>query len=193
MKAHVRNALLSVAVLAILVAAVGWLVWRYENVVRLGTEVRFACSAYDPYDPLRGRYLRVTVRERCSDLDGRFTLEKNARRDLKDLYAKMEPWTNGLWRVVSVADRPRTDGGVWVKPKSVRIDGALGATVTLPDQLFVSERIAAEAENVLRAATASGGKGAVAVYRARDGEIVLTDIEVDGKSITSLARSAMRK
>ena len=82
---------------------------------------------------------------------------------------------------------------IWVKPKSVRIDGALGATVTLPDQLFVRERIAAEAENVLRAATASGGKGAVAVYRARDGEIVLTDIEVDGKSITSLARSAMRK
>ena len=43
-------------------------------------------------------------------------------------------------------------------------------------------------EKVLRDATSAKGKGAVAVYRAKDGEIVITDIEIDGKSVIARAR-----
>ena len=50
------------------VAAISWLIWRYERVVSQGVEVRFACQAYDPYDPLRGRYLRTSVREDCTNM-----------------------------------------------------------------------------------------------------------------------------
>ena len=59
------------------------------------------------------------------------------------------------------------------------------ARVDMPDQLFLNEKLAPEAEEVLRKAT---GKSAVAVYRVLDGEIVITDIEIDGKSITQLVK-----
>ena len=60
--------------------------------------------------------------------------------------------------------------------------------MALPDQLFLNEHLAPAAEKVLRDATSAKGKGAVAVYRARDGEIVITDIEIDGKSVIARAR-----
>ena len=65
----------------------------------------------------------------------------------------------------------------------------LAATFTFPDQLFVNERIAPEAEKVLREGTTSGE--AVAVYRVKGGEIVITGIEIDGKPILARTREAM--
>ncbi len=37
-------------------------VWRYERILLKGEEVRLKCMPYDPYDPLKGRYLMVTVK-----------------------------------------------------------------------------------------------------------------------------------
>jgi hypothetical protein len=55
----------------------------------------------------------------------------------------------------------------------------------MPDQLFVNEQLAPLAEDALRKATSAKGKGAVAVYRVKDGNIVITDIEVGGRSVKS--------
>ncbi len=214
MNANRRNAVLAAAVLAVQCLAIGWLIWRYESIVRFGTEVRFRCEAYDPYDPLRGRYLRTTVRERCDAYTG-FPEEKDpdiyAYRTYGRMYAKLEPSTNGLWRVSAVADAPKDDGGLWINPTWARIEHSVSwgdqkdgessndfskrrrespyvAVVSLPDQLFVNERLAPAAEKVLREATSDSGKEAVAVYRVKDGEIVITDIEIGGRPILELAR-----
>ena len=211
MKAITKTAL-AAAVLVVQVAAMCWLVWRYESIVRFGTEVRFRCEAYDPYDPLRGRYLRTTVRETCSEFVG----EEKVCRNVDAAYAKLVPSTNGLWRVAAVAKAPQPDGGLWIKPKWARTEHSLqwtargkdeswedfqkrrdasplAVTVALPDQLFLNERLAPAAEKVLRDATSAKGKGAVAVYRVQDGEIVITDIEIDGKSVIALARETLMK
>lgn len=221
MKASIRNSALAALVLFVQCAALGWLIWRYERIVRFGTEVRFRCTAYDPYDPLRGRYLRTTVREQCSSFIecSAEDFSSEARGDFgyrePNLYAKLEPSTNGLWCVAAVAEAPQSDGGLWVKPRWSRVEHSIGwsdkrkdesydafekrrdasplvATVCLPDQLFVNERIAPEAEKVLQKATSAKGAGAVAVYRANGGEIVITDIEIDGKSVTALARESLQ-
>lgn len=204
-----RKTLVVVVALVAQVAAIGWLIWRYERVVSQGTEVRFVCQAYDPYDPLRGRYLRTSVREDCTNLT--FQVCETNRYEFRDkLFARLEPnGTNGLWRVAEVAVAPGA-AGLWVRPKSSSIDYRLGwrdrggdeewddfnqrqktsglkAVVAFPDQLFVNEKLAPEAEKVLREAT---GKSAVAVYRVLDGEMVITDIEIDGKPITQFTREA---
>ena len=199
---------LTCAALALQVSAVGWLVWRYERIVRNGTEFRLKCRAYDPYDPLRGRYLAMTVREECTNilfevkeehLFGRGTDEK--------AFAKLVKMPGGgLYRVDAIAREPMDDG-LWIKPESLRIEYALGysdkredesddefkarrdkagfkAVMSFPDQLFVNEKIATEAEKLLRKKSDS----AVAVYRAYDGRIVLTDIEIDGKPILSAVK-----
>ena len=194
---------LTCAALALQVSAVGWLVWRYERIVRNGTEFRLKCRAYDPYDPLRGRYLGMTVSEECTNILFKVKEEHLWRGTDEKTFAKLvkTPGGDGLYRVDAIAREP-ADDGLWVKPKSVCIRHALGygdkkkdesddefevrrkkagfkAVLSFPDQLFVNEKIAPEAEKLLRKKSDS----AVAVYRAYGGRIVLTDIEIAGKPI----------
>ena len=134
--------------------------------------------------------------------------ETNRYEFRNKLFARLEPnGTNGLWRVAEVAVEPSAEG-MWVRPKCSSIEYRLGwsdrgkdekweafgkrqtasglkAVVTFPDQLFVNEKLAPEAEKVLREHT---GKSAVAVYRVLDGEMVITDIEIDGKPIAQFTR-----
>ena len=202
-----KKTLIVAVALVAQVAAISWLIWRYERVVSQGTEVRFACQAYDPYDPLRGRYLRTRVSEDCTNMAFQ-VCEANRYEFRNKMFARLEPnSTNRLWRVAEVAVEPRAEG-LWVRPKGSSIDYRLGwsdrgkdekwedfnkrqtasglkAVVTFPDQLFVNEKLAPEAEKVLRKHT---GKSAVAVYRVLDGEMVITDIEIDGKPIAQFTR-----
>ena len=204
-----RKTLIVAVALVAQVAAISWLIWRYERIVSQGTEVRFACQAYDPYDPLRGRYLRTRVSEDCTNMAFR-ACETNRYEFYDKLFARLEPnGANGLWRVAEVALEPGAEG-LWVRPKSSSIEYCLGwsdrgkneewddfdkrkkasglkAVVTFPDQLFVNEKLAPEAEKVLRKHT---GKSAVAVYRVLNGEMVITDIEIDGKPIAQFTREA---
>jgi len=211
MKPNMKKTAFVLAALAVQCAAIGWLIWRYEDVVRNGVEVRFKCSAYDPSDPFRGRYLRVSVTESCTNL-----LERSNGQEWdtyynhnKGLFAELERSADGLWFVAAVADSPQDGNGLWIKPKRVHVehavrwsdklddesyedftkrceDSPLMAVVSMPDQLFMNERLAPVAEAALREAVAPDGKGAVAVYRVKDGEIVITDIEIDGKSVSRL-------
>ena len=198
---------LTCAALALQVSAVGWLVWRYERIVRNGTEVRLKCQAYDPYDPLRGRYLAMTVSEECTNILFKVKEEHIWQRMDEKAFAKLVKMPGGgLYRVDAIAREPMDDG-LWVKPASLWIRDALGysdkrkdesdaefkarsdkagfkAVMSFPDQFFVNEKIAPEAEKLLREKSDS----AVAVYRAYDGRIVLTDIEIDGKPILSAVK-----
>ena len=45
-----KKSIFLIAALVIQCLAIGWLIFRYERVVTKGTEVRFNCQAYDPYD-----------------------------------------------------------------------------------------------------------------------------------------------
>ena len=198
---------LTCAALALQVSAVGWLVWRYERIVRNGTEFRLKCRAYDPYDPLRGRYLAMTVSEECTNILFKVKEEHIWQGMDEKAFAKLVKMPGGgLYRVDAIAREPMDDG-LWVKPASLWIRDALGysdkrkdesddefkarrdkagfkAVMSFPDQFFVNEKIAPEAEKLLREKSDS----AVAVYRAYDGRIVLTDIEIDGKPILSAVK-----
>lgn len=202
-----RKTLVIAVAISLQVAAISCLIWRYERIVTQGTEVRFACQAYDPYDPLRGRYLRTNVQEDCTNMA--FQVCEESRFELRNkLFARLEPaGTNDLWRVAEVALEPGAEG-MWVRPKSSHFDyhlprsarkqdedwddfnkrrqeSSLMAVVTFPDQLFINEKLAPEAEQVLRKHT---GESAVAVYRVLNGEIVIADIEIGGKPIAQFIR-----
>ena len=213
MKPDAKKALLAAAVLAVQCAGTGWLVWRYENIVRNGTEVRFDCTAYDPYDPLRGRYLRATVDGSCTNLLPRADGESWKQTYGAAVFAKLEQGTNAIWQITAVSDGIPDDGGLWIKPESAIVDHSVQrwedgetreeydkrrtaspfvARVFMPGRLFVNERLAPAAEKILREATSATGKKSVAVYRAKGGEIVITDIEIDGESVLALARAAER-
>lgn len=204
---NVTKILTVAAVLAVQCLAIGWLIVRYERVVTQGTEVRFRCQAYDPYDAFRGRYLRTSVREATTNIVGTVTMKNNW--EMRDKFVvRIEPSTNGLWRVAEAALAPSGEG-LWVKPRSSSVGYRLGWSdrqkdesyekfsvrqkasgravhATFPDQLFLNEKLAPAAEELLRKRTGD----AVAVYRVLDGEMVMTDIELGGVSILTCAKDA---
>ena len=73
------------------------------------------------------------------------------------------------------------ESGRWILSQT---KGGKGISSCGKYQFFVNEKIAPEAEKLLRKKSDS----AVAVYRAYDGRIVLTDIEIDGKPILSAVK-----
>lgn len=194
-------------VLMIQCIAIGWLIARYELVISNGTEVRFECRAYDPYDPLRGRYLRVDVTKIARKIPPSLTLKENYDNKF---FVRIEPSTHGLWRVAEAAFAPSNEG-LWIKPKSSTLGWALsdiekmkdeswesfnkrrvkagyGVYVKFPDRLFVNEKLAPEAEKILTRKS----ENAVAVYRVWKHQIILIDIEINGESVLKAARTAIK-
>ena len=193
--------------LAVQVIGLGTLIYRYERVVMVGTEVKFQCSAYDPYDPLRGRYLQMRVVSSCTNVV--LATEPKLYEVFDDrLYALIDPKgsTNGLAQVVQVAEKP-TGEGLWIKAKRVQIESLLSsgekgkdeswdafderrkkagrrAIVSFPDQFFVNEKVSLDAEAFL----GKNGVTPVAVFRVHDGTCLITGIEVDGKPILDRVR-----
>ena len=181
-------------ILAAQLLALGLLVFRYERVVRTGSLVRLACEAHDPMDVFRGRYLRVRVGETVTNLHSSVatvlatpTCTAQDERDIcKRLFVRLAPSSKGAWHFAEVSLHP-TEKGVWARPLSAcvvrdrEVDAALGVRVEFPSQLFLNERLAPEAERLLQTKT----DGIVAVYRIKDGNVVITDVEIAGKSIFS--------
>ncbi len=190
---------LAAAALAVQAAGLGWLIARYERVVTKGTEVRIPCGAFDPVDVLRGRYLHVNAGLECRDDEAGALVKGLSWHEhavlCRKMRAKLEPEKNeaGTWRLVRVALEP--DGeGLWVKPSNCFVRGERAdqepeiwnTLVGFPGKLFMDEQLAKAADRVF----ARREGEAVAVYRAWKGEMVITDVEIDGVSVKELARRA---
>ena len=209
-----RILLVAVALVALVaqLGVIGYFAYRNERLLREGVECRFACQAYDPHDPFRGKYLRVSVTAEFTDLSV-FDLTEDVReedfRTLSDRWVRIDPQggRRGLSRIVACANEP-TGTGVWTRVKSVsptfvlsysdrqekedwraferrrRTSGVKG-TAELPSRYFISERLAAEAEDAIN----SGSGRMVAVYRVGGGRIVLAGIEIDGQPIDQFVKA----
>jgi hypothetical protein len=197
------NIILLLVVALIQFGAIAWLIMRYENVVKNGVECRFACQAYDPHDPFRGRFLRVRVEDTCA-YDGGIAADSYR----VPVWVKIDPQggTNGLSKVVKCADKPE-DSGLWVHISSANLqynlrwnhreedessddfyrrrkESGMIARIQFPDKFFLNERIARKAEGII----IKRMNEAVAVYKVMYNSAVLTDIVIGGKSILELAR-----
>ncbi|MGN0866118.1 MAG: GDYXXLXY domain-containing protein [Oligosphaeraceae bacterium] len=166
---------------------------RYERICRKGEVVRLPCRAYDPLDPFRGRYLRMTVRESFSSAELIYGGGGNAP------YARFAPKASQeegktIHHIVEVAEKPSGEG-LWMQSTQClrthgryREDGE-GERLTLeldfPDQFFLPEKYASRAEALL----AEHPEDGVAVYRILGGQGVLVDVEVKGVSLLSRLKS----
>ena len=183
---------------------IGYLIFRYEQVVRHGTEVRLRCTGEDPLDAFRGAFLRLRVRAECDNVS--LSAEESATlyqlRRLPNIIAKLEKEPDSpLFRVTRVTDSPPEDDGLWIKPEDFFFEFkqepprtreendtawrirrrriGLRATIFFPNYLFVNEKFAERGEKLIQ----EHAEDAVAVYRIKDGNILLVDVELAGKSL----------
>lgn len=208
MKGRKLAALAVVLVAAFQMMVLGWIAVRWLNVACNGTELRFKCELYDPYDPFRGKYVRVTAVAECdaAGVDASLTNRYDHRWREQSGWFRVDPQggSNGLSAVTRVTASERGEG-VWVHTDKIRVRGAAiermtnetweafdkrrdeaprVARVELPDRLYLNEKLAPAAEKVVR----DNRKNVVAVYRALNGHIIITDIEIDNQPIREYVR-----
>jgi len=144
------------------------------------TVFRFKVTLYDPYDLMRGRYLRFQA------LPDSHTVEKKLdvawRR--KPGWVKFAEGKNGFARIAELSDRP-IPGGVKVcahpykpeqKQRRYRIEYPFS-------RYFVNEKDAAEAEAVVRNAVRAKRPAEVLVRFYPDGNFMIEELRIDGKPL----------
>ena len=168
-------------------------VLRFSFPASKGVEVRFRVTAYDPYDPMRGRYVRLNLRDAS-----RVRLPKK-NRDLGFLYGQPVFAVldiTGSAIIDLVAERKDVPPGAFFLPvqyqwfnrdwdqKRKRTQRMLKTgihTVKLPfERFYLNERKAPEVERLLQQ---RNSKAELSVIIFRDGVYRVQDLIVNGQNV----------
>lgn len=173
-------------------AVLGAMIWRYEQVVRNGIEFRVPCTARDPRNPWRGRYLRSSIAADVTVVTNHVIVAPprsctshppHAAYVMVDKHSV----TGAPPLLVCKDEEPTLNPPFWFRTKRVRWRDA-NWQIDLPNKLYIPERIADNADRILSQSISPGMTNrAVAVFRAWKGDIVITGIEIDGIPIEQLA------
>ena len=169
-------------------------VLKFERPAVPPVEMRFRVTAHDPYDPMRGRYLRLRVD--CPVKEGVKSPAGYSRNLVENVTAVLEKDEAGFAVVSALlkrndtppADKPfvkdTTPGFGWVAEEK-RISGVL-----MPfDRFFLNEPLAKDAEKLLRKVTRDPKRSAVLVVDIhRDGNWAVKELLIDGKPILEVLR-----
>lgn len=197
---------LAAAALAVQAAGLGGMIVLHERVMAKGTEVRLGIPR-DWYWLSFGKVLGWPYVEATGYLEvehGKVMDPPRKRGEAR--YVLLEPVAEGVasHRAVLFAKEPGTEG-LWVKAPwydwkwdeweddmswtEETAKRGMAVVMGFPGKLFMDRRLAKAAEEVVARAEGEEAE-AVAVYRAWKGEMVITDVEIDGVSVRELARSA---
>ena len=159
------------------------------------TEMRFKVRAYDPYDPMRGHYLRTEVRSDIPMPKKELKeLERAFRKQHRSFAAVLETKEDGFADAVALYPiRRMPEGKTFVKVARVSFfdrEKDSHCTVFLPfDKYFINEKLAEDAEGLLQNVTRDKDRSAVLVVNVyADGRYAVKERLVDGKPILSLLR-----
>ncbi len=116
----VRTACFAAAILLQLTATLSLLTYTARTkhyAQKNGRIVNLACRAYDPYNPFKGRYVRLSFEEANVDkskLDAESFENQSKRGDI--YYLRMEEGADSLWTVRGIrAALPKQDGNIYIQ------------------------------------------------------------------------------
>lgn len=137
---------------------------RYENVVKNGTSYKVKCTAYDPYDPFMGRYVRLNLTDTVAKKD--IELPKDIAEDkyfYRRSYVEISADENGFVKYEKLIgnDEPTLSNKNYLKcnvhenyrseedinngvPRVIRV------TVEDIDRYYMSDKLAKPAEDAMR-------------------------------------------
>ena len=155
---------------------------QHEQVLAQGELVRFKCQAPDPYDPLRGRYLRVAVdNPKASETD------LSGLRPRQQVHAEVKVGADGMATFGRLTSTPPVSG-LYL---TCKLPGYLYAPVPLElpfDRYYLNENAAPAADAWLAKAQSDRTKLTWVEVRLFKGKAVIVDIKHDGKSVQDAVR-----
>lgn len=154
----------------------------YEQTLAQGTVIKLKCTAPDPYDPLRGRYLMVRPEQQTVETPVAMTIPART-----PIYATLVTGTDGLAAVTHLSPEAPAIGD-YIRLKTTYPHGTDTIGIEWPfDRFYINEKLAPEAdqwfvENI-RSET-----GVIAEVRLLRGQAVLTDLTLDGKPFREILK-----
>ena len=160
-------------------------IWTHERVLTQGTLIRLKCTAPDPYDPLRGRYLAVRPSQTEAPVPAGMVLNEGTQ-----VYAVLTPGADGFAIISSLSLTP-PEGGDYVRVKSRYVFNEK-AVIDWPfDRFYVNEKLAPEADKWF-AENLRSAQGITAEVRLLNGRAVLEDLSLDGKPFRQILKERLR-
>ena len=171
-----------------------WMIAEHERTLATGERFLFRTRPVDPYDAFRGRYVALSFEQGIYKTDDPGKL----RRGLV-VFALLESDEDGFARIAGLSES-RPDSGAYIKTRirDVRqerrmspdgrerepIPGSWEIRLELPfERFYMEERLAPEAERVVRERSGAGRQDAYIAVRVRSGIAVIEDLFVGGKPI----------
>jgi hypothetical protein len=162
-------------------------IWQQEQVIARGVTVKIRCTAPDPYDPLRGRYLAVRPEESSALVPAGMPARGVAP---VPVWATLVTGEDGLARIESLSIEP-VSGPTVIRLVAWHSGGANIRLMWPFERFYLNERLAPDADKLV-AERFRANKRPVAELRVLDGGVVLVDILIDGVSIRDVVKQQQR-
>lgn len=160
-------------------------IWTHERVLTQGTLIKLKCTAPDPYDPLRGRYLAVRPNQREAPVPAGMVLHEGTQ-----VYAVLTPGADGFAIISSLTLTP-PESGDYVRVKSRYVFNEKAVIEWPFDRFYVNEKLAPEADKWF-AENLRSAKGITAEVRVLNGRAVLADLSLDGKPFREILKERVK-
>jgi hypothetical protein len=179
---HLALVLLGLTIAA-QIATPAWLVGRLEWLRRNGQEVLVPCQAFDPYDPLRGRYVTINPQLEAIPVREGGNIERG-----DEYFLRAAPDEEGVYRFVDAS----TSAPEGVPYLTLRSRGWRTSAGTVRPRLpfrryYMNEAMAPEAErvyrNALRSMRGTDEKRVELRLRIHRGRGAVDGILIDGRPI----------
>ncbi len=163
-----------------------------EIIRRDGVEIRLRCAPVDPADPFRGRYVAIAYDNKSV----KGIQPKNEEHLINDVYrgnlcwAQFDKGENGEYKLIRLAKEP-SSVGIWIKTRNARVwrheKETLPISIELDqDRFYMNEKAAPAAE---AAYNRRKWKDVYATLRVHNGNVVLVDLDCDGKPIAEAVKA----
>lgn len=160
-------------------------IWTHEQTLTQGTLIKLKCSAPDPYDPLRGRYLAVRPEQREASVPAGMKLESGTH-----VYATLTTGADGLATITNLSLTPPPSGD-YIRLKSGYVYSDKASIEWPFERFYINEKLAPEADKWF-AENIRTAQGIIAEVRVLNGRAVLADLSLDGKPFREILKERVK-
>lgn len=160
-------------------------IWTHEQTLANGTLIKLKCTAPDPYDPLRGRFLAVRPEQREASLPEGMKVERGMH-----VFATLTTGADGLATITHLSLTPPATGD-FIRLKTGYVYDSKASIEWPFDRFYINEKLAPEADQWF-AENIRSAKGIIAEVRVLNGRAVLADLSLDGKPFREILKERVK-
>lgn len=155
-----------------------------NDVLNTGIAFKFKTAPVDPYDPFRGKYITLRFTENSVSIENPDDWKRH-----EEVYVLLENDEEGFAQFKAASKvKPEHNDFLKTTVRSVRYNSKT-LIINCPfDRYYMEESKALDAEKIYWNTRVDTAQAAYAVVYIKDGESVLNDVMVNGKSIREIVK-----